>query len=729
VRKILGLLLVLAMLFSIGIPAMAASGPQTIYLKGSGSDFKETWQNVFYLGGAKGAEDPNVWHLVYTGNNFSDVTSMQLTFTNGEVFNWIPSMGPSVNGGGKNPGWVIVAPYNWAISYVDKGNNNQSGSFIVTKDTKNVNFNISGYHKGKPDKPKDPSGSLSFLKKVEKQNIVAWLTAKGWRADVLAGIQFYLNGVGTDGKAYSYGPVSPNTTTGEVAFSKVYPGQYVLSETITGAAVGKFKAMQPIDITIAAGENNFFVLGGTIKGVIENVDLRADDRFTIVNGYGSDYQNRGGGGFGWGYGADGIGYPGLNASGHVFYIGVTNQRTGVELYSFCANAGSTNFAEGWPAYMVAHSMNDVKWISAFNYINDKYGDLNDQRVITQVITWAMLSDVNGAPKVDVYALDQTRLTDAEKAAIIDVWENYEGYVGSGVVVDVVYMQAYDANGSALDLVGAQPQIVPIFGKFYVENELVKDVFGEASFNKTVYDGLVPISAGMFSFKLFEIVGNEEILVGTFSNDSNGVVSTGKILKPGNYVFKEVWTLFWNANPDGTGAFDEYNLVWHANYPGSGDGLYFEINAIGGTVWRDYAGSGLPTVNNKLYCKHHVLWGAGDVFYFGHEYEQIAVGGDSIIRFCNWCDKDFEIIGVTAATCEHGTRIWLACPDGCTGTGIFLDDQLDHFLEFWALAGTGIYGDVWVRCPNGCGTAYIINDEAMWLANGGWELIVEPVIEE
>jgi len=130
-------------------PSAQAAGDQTIYLKGSGANFTTAgWQNVFYLGGADTAANPSAWHLVYTGDNAGAITSMQVTFTNGQVFKWDPSKGFSTNGGGNNLGWIIVAPADWAIAYVDKGNNNESASFLVTAEAGNLNFNISGFHQG-----------------------------------------------------------------------------------------------------------------------------------------------------------------------------------------------------------------------------------------------------------------------------------------------------------------------------------------------------------------------------------------------------------------------------------------------------------------------------------------------------------------------------------------------------------------------------------------------------
>jgi hypothetical protein len=162
-KKILALVLAITTIFALAVPVFAAG--TTIYLKGSGSSFnKSGWQNVFYLGGSEEHRDQNVWHLVYTGKETDKITEMQITFTNGKVFKWTQAKGFSTNAGGNNPGWVIAAPADWVISYVDKGNNNESGSFLVTTEDKNPQFNISGYHKGTPEKPK--AGSLEVIYKA-----------------------------------------------------------------------------------------------------------------------------------------------------------------------------------------------------------------------------------------------------------------------------------------------------------------------------------------------------------------------------------------------------------------------------------------------------------------------------------------------------------------------------------------------------------------------------------
>ncbi|MDR0782850.1 MAG: hypothetical protein LBE83_03720 [Propionibacteriaceae bacterium] len=134
-----------------GATATAADGDtQVIDLKGTGSSFNESWNNTFAVGGAENASNPSMWHLVYTGNNPADVTEMQLTFADGTVFDWTPALGFSTNNGGNNPGWVILAPAGWEIA----------SGFLITKDLTQVNFNISGFNKGVPDKP--VNGALTF---------------------------------------------------------------------------------------------------------------------------------------------------------------------------------------------------------------------------------------------------------------------------------------------------------------------------------------------------------------------------------------------------------------------------------------------------------------------------------------------------------------------------------------------------------------------------------------
>ena len=490
-----------------------------------------------------------------------------------------------------------------------------------------------------PDIPVILEGSLSFVKKIEDMDIVSWLAEKGLSTNILNGLEFYLEGVGVDGNTYSYGPASPDHFTGVVALGGIYPGIYTLSEKITGAAIGIFKKMADIeDIMIGEGPGNHFVLGGTINGNIEGPDIVAGDHFKVYNGYGD---------FRWGYDDSGIGYPGLNASGHIFYIGVTNIRTGETIDSYCANGGSTAFGAG--DYLIAHSLIEKDWIMAFNYIYDVYGDLNENRVITQVVTWALL----GAVDVNSQAFEDTKLKAEEKAAIKDVMENYGGYVGSGKVIDVLFMTDVNTpyiNGQP-DYSSCQPQIVPVFGTFYVENEPEDgDFFSGVSFTKTKFGGLVGVDVDEFAFTLYQIIEGKEIKInnpdadtypdGNFYTGYFGVVTTGNILAPGSYVFREVPKTYAVAGAD-------YKLIWKA------DDLYFDINEKGEAIWKN-TNQNNPTLDNTFWNKSVMQWVAeiqtgagtmGEPLDNGYIFYPGGKGGDAVI---------FE---VTYPNCTQGGVIW------------------------------------------------------------------------
>ena len=153
-KKIFALLLSLMMVFAL-IPGFAnADGGNVIYLKGSGNSFDAAgWKNIFFMNDGDVGEIPSVWHLVIGGNKdlAEDITYMHLVFTNGVEFEWFPSDGFSSNGGDNNPGWVIVAPYDWELDYIDSGNNNESDCYFVINDA-DPQFNVSGFSAGKqPD--------------------------------------------------------------------------------------------------------------------------------------------------------------------------------------------------------------------------------------------------------------------------------------------------------------------------------------------------------------------------------------------------------------------------------------------------------------------------------------------------------------------------------------------------------------------------------------------------
>jgi len=193
-----------------------------------------------------------------------------------------------------------------------------------------------------------------------------------------------------------------------------------------------------------------------VKAEIPGFDY--DAFYTIENGYGKG-----------GYRISTLGYEGLNNLGDIFYIGVTNSKTGVTYDSFCANAGSEFFAGqggldctgyyiGLPIDKLGHDMSLADYLSALNYIADhSSGDLDDERIVTQTVIWALL----GAVDVESTAFDATYLTAAEKEFVVAAL-NAEGN-GRGTIVDVVFMVC-DKHDEGHDYSKCQPQIVPIYAK-------------------------------------------------------------------------------------------------------------------------------------------------------------------------------------------------------------------------------------------------------------------------
>ncbi|MCL2359952.1 MAG: hypothetical protein FWC74_09415, partial [Candidatus Bathyarchaeota archaeon] len=429
---------------------------QTIYLKGTGSDFTEKWKNVFYVGDSKDASNPSVWHLVCSANSFSSVTEMQITFTNGVVFKWTPNMGPSTNNAGNNPGWVIVAPAGWEIAYVNNGNNNKSESFLKTTATGNIQFNISGFHKGTPDTER----KFSISKTVNGMPFIEWSTTySGNLAVLLKDITFniYEDKIGAQtrdtrklvavgefdlslGSTIHFNPVSGKT------FDNI-GGLYWVVEVLGPVAKTVFTDLGPVPVYIS--QNGIASIGNTF-------DYNA--KYTIVNGYSSNYIKT-------------LNYPGLNNNGDLFYIGVTNTNTGKEYPSFCANAKSQRFAgdndldcTGYTIPVAPIDKSDA-FIAALNYIEDKYGNVNDNRVITQTVIWILLGAIN----VNSANFASANLDAKESAAIRDVITNSAGYIGKGKIVDVVYMIC---EKSTHTFEFCQPQLVPIYGESNLNNKLV-----------------------------------------------------------------------------------------------------------------------------------------------------------------------------------------------------------------------------------------------------------------
>ncbi|MCL1840012.1 DUF4816 domain-containing protein [Candidatus Saccharibacteria bacterium] len=478
----------LALVFVAAMPAInVAAASNTIYLKGSGSSFKdEGWRNVFYVNDeVKSATYPNVWHLVYTGDDFSDVSEMQLTFTNGAVFNWTPDMGPSVNNGGNNPGWVIVAPYDWSIAYVDKGNNNASDSFLVTNDKSNVNFNISGFNKGKENDPSIPSGYITIQKTVGGELFGTWTTDVGVDAETLiAGMNFSLYKANPTGTAYDSADFITDgiiDIDGTITFTglDLEPGWYAVVESLSGLAADIFDATGPQYFFIGAkGNNDKYPIGNYQFDV--NAKYYVDSSWVAMGGNGIPIYTEFSGGMVW----DGVkdGHENATARSQANEVQGITVRTSMgsdfeEYASFCAHVGSWAYSESGykPAVLDPDTYADI--LSAFNYIADAHptadisrvfglnGKPNDARILAQMAVWYLLpADAENFTVTEIRAKGEQY--DALNAEFLEMLEASKGYTGHNTIIGLAYLTSL--NGTIGD---SQPQLVPIFA-------------GEALFNNT-----------------------------------------------------------------------------------------------------------------------------------------------------------------------------------------------------------------------------------------------------
>ena len=544
-------------------PTPPATAGNKIYLKGSGSgkdDFR-SWDNVFYVGFE---EDEDIvefqdWHLVIGGNKdlAKNIVSVQLTFITPDenvVWLWVLDDGYSTNGGGNNPGWVVVAPLDWELI----SGKDQTDSFL-TVSSGDPQFNISGYGRfenpyitiakewadenpgelealfdiykydadaedfrgdiaadsngtllesigvgetykvaaGKyviaeqpcagyiaqadkivtvkmndkakftfinvPEVVDTPRGYLDMAKTVDGTLIAEWDSNGFTLVDVIDDISFklYIAIVDDDGNPVDVGEYVTDGTLldeGNIIFSwdsdTEVTGWYAVVESFAPDSLAEtlFEVADPVYV--------YFYNGTAVGGI--GVDFDYGVLYTIVNGYNQRAE--------WGY-PNGIGYEGLNNSGDIFFIGVTNTETGIVYPSFCAHAGSKNFAgdagHGCEGYMCSTSGREIEaidfddFLSALNYIEDNYGSVAEQRVITQVVTWALLGNI------DVYsdAFAATKLTGVEKAAIIDVISNSKGYKGESKIVDVAYLTCELHGTTEFGFANCQPQLVPIYGEY------------------------------------------------------------------------------------------------------------------------------------------------------------------------------------------------------------------------------------------------------------------------
>ncbi|MCL2675135.1 MAG: prealbumin-like fold domain-containing protein [Firmicutes bacterium] len=576
--------------------------------------------------------------------------------------------------------------------------------------------------------------SLKFTKLVEGEPFAVWAESNGYDpAFIAAMMSFELYKANDDGTAYlppCLATAQPDLSKSGFVFEYEFTtGWYAIVEVLTAEGQKLFDRPDPLYIYIKAFEKVPVITestGGESSGLAV-IDFDYEAFYTIANGY--NYPGR----RNLEYGVNG---EYLNNNGDLFYIGVTNINTGVEYPSFCAHAGSKLFAGDngiCGGYVVpekfdeseseVNESNYADFVSAFNYIEDKYGNLNENRAIVQVIVWALL----GAIDVESDAFAATTLSADEKAAIIDVMINYKGYIGEGKIGDVVYMVCEKHHNGEHDFEFCQPQLVPVYAKTVLfKNKLIHE--GGVRFNKTMYGGRINFekfsearnNPVVFKFDLymFDAEAGDYVYVATYASDSKGTVEING-LKIGKYMVKEVIALVFEVaigfDSDGN-PIESYNLVWKACYPGGKDALYFEIDAKGDTVWdvnaEDLDKDGNPTIDNVIYAKHHALWATDGYDPYlnlfiegGFEVIDLGEGKGKIIIFNDWCHGALEIIDIVPPTCTTPGIIWLGCTeDGCSGL------RLEYCLPLEGHGYTvpvGIVtefgeGWVWFACPNGCG---------------------------
>ena len=588
-------MLSIAVVLSMSGLVFAADATKDVYLKGTGNNFAMSgWQDVFYMNDGKVGDEPQVWHIVYTDKKGrADIQSMQLDFGENGIWHWDPATMPfSTNGGGNNWGWVIVAPAEWTLYYVNSGNNNKSGSFVTTTTGKNVQFNVSGYNSGKPGTI-EPRASLKLQKTVDGLPFGAWayenfLEAYGYPEgqqkleELLGGISFILYAQDDPDKTVlATGSLAPN---GTISFALVDPnadlpaGYYVVEELLTGElAAEMFADVGPMVIYVNNGK------------ISTDLNFDYDALYTIVNGY-----SRAPGSIPLGLSRDV-----LNNGGDIFYIGITNVNNNEEFLSFCGNAGSEQFAgylgdchgymkcePGVEKYIIGYDL----FMQAYNFIEDNlYGGLAGNRVVVQTVTWILLGADFDYTSEEFANLEWWRYNGTPYYAgenayddIMDVMAWFEGYDPEAPsIVDIVFMVCDNPTHNFLN---CQPQVVPVFagsfdnqpGELYIRGtaafmKMALLVGAEYALPATLLNGIeeeFEFTLEMLDGAEFDDDGNAieyPLDLGKFYPDGSGMVIANDLLE-GSYVFKETavegWQSFYGLDEDADGLY--FRIVKEGN---------------------------------------------------------------------------------------------------------------------------------------------------------------------
>jgi len=303
----------------------------------------------------------------------------------------------------------------------------------------------------------DYHGNIELVKYVDSVEITVWIeSVYGNDYDINKLIEcFNLYSVDADGAQID--GLSPMdscaiNSDGVIRFENLADGWYAIEEVLTAEGSLVFEQAPVMYVLIANG----------ITFTSTKIDFDYDAFYTIVNGYGNGYV---------------LGYPGLNNTGDIFPIGVHNTTTGVVYPSFCANAGSRAFAGqsglDCSGYMVTERMDRdtaayKDFLLAYNYIEANYGNLDEYRAVTQIVTWILLGAIDTTSdnfdniNWDAVAAGTSVVNGIQdaKSIVLDVMDNYKDFKGAEKIVDVVFMVCEHNH----DYADCQPQLVPIYGE-------------------------------------------------------------------------------------------------------------------------------------------------------------------------------------------------------------------------------------------------------------------------
>ncbi|MCL2833217.1 MAG: hypothetical protein FWD78_08610 [Treponema sp.] len=313
---------------------------------------------------------------------------------------------------------------------------------LVSTETLNKMYSCGGRFSVTP-----PAGNINIVKTVDGVNIFAWAGVNNCNVyDLISAFNIYSTDKsgGLLGELRGTGNVD---NQGVLSFSNLQNGWYAIEEILTSKGAKVFARPEIMYVQI---ENSVQVSG--------NASFDYNSLYTIwytINGW---HQ---------------LNYPGLNGGGEIFPIKVFDE-TGTEYASFCGNAGSTNFDEGPGNYMIAERIDRgtalyADFISAMNYIEDRYGNLALYRPVTQIVIWELLGAIdvnsNAFNSINWAAIEAGTSTvmgvPSAEAIIKDVITNYKGYRGRGRIADIAFMVSKNVPGPE-GYVTRQPQYVPIY---------------------------------------------------------------------------------------------------------------------------------------------------------------------------------------------------------------------------------------------------------------------------